>query len=366
MHRTAKTASVVFRCAWLPDSLMAQPLSDPKPTREDTMTRTNRRTFQTTALATLSGLALLAAGTATAQTFPDKPMRLVVGAPAGGTSDIMARVLAEGMSPLLGQPVIVDNKPGAAGILGAIELIKAPHDGHTLMLMPNGLVSEVPHVVKMPFDPLKQLSPLVDLGQAGLLFVGAPQLSATTVKEAVSYIKTNPGKVNFASYSGGSVSHTLGLAFNKSMGTDMQHVGYKGSPPALVDLAGGHVSFMFDGPATSIPMIKVGKIKVFATTAPKRTGVLPDVPTFAELGYKELTEVVWMGLWTTPDVPAAAQTRIRDAALKVLQLPATRQRFADLGMEAGSGASAEELQRTLQSAYDRQAAQLKAVGFKSE
>jgi tripartite-type tricarboxylate transporter receptor subunit TctC len=187
------------------------------------------------------------------------------------------------------------------------------------------------------------------------------------VKEAIAYIKANPGKVNYGSYSPGTLSHTLGLEFNKLAGTDMVHVGYKGSPPALTDLIGGHVSFMFDGPATSIPMIKGGKIKVLATTAPARLSMLPDVPTFAELGYKDLTETAWMGLFVSPDVPAAAQTRLRDAVVKVLEQPAVRQRFTGLGLDmVAPPPSSDDLVRSLRAASERQAATLKAVGFKPE
>jgi tripartite-type tricarboxylate transporter receptor subunit TctC len=321
------------------------------------------RFFQIALMASVAGLA---AGHTVAQAFPDKAMRIVVGAPAGGTADLMGRILAEGLSAQLGQAVVVDNKPGAAGVLGLQELLKSPRDGHTLMVAVNGLVSEIPHAMKLPLDPMKELRPLAELGRAGLLMVGSPQLSATNLKEAIAYIKAHPGKVSYASYSAGTMSHTLGLAFNKLTGTDMVHVGYRGSPPALVDLAGGHVTFMFDGPATSIPMIMGGKIKVFATTAPTRMKALPDVPTFAELGYQDLTEVLWMGLWTTPDVPAANQARLRDAVMKVLQLPATRERLAGLGMEPGSNASPDELSRGLRMAYERQGEQLKAIGFKPE
>lgn len=322
-----------------------------------------RRLFQT---ALVASAAALAASHALAQTFPDKPIRIVVGAPAGGTADLMGRVLAEGLSAQFGQPVVVDNKPGAAGLLGLQELLKSPRDGHTLMVAVNGLVSELPHVMKMPFEPIKELRPLVDLGRSGLLMVGSPQLSATNVKEAIAHIKANPGKISYASYSTGSMSHTIGLKFNKLAGTDMQHVGYKGSPPALADVVGGHVAFMFDGPATSIPMISGGKVKVFATTAPARMKALPDVPTFAELGYQDLTEVIWMGLWITPDVPNANQAKLLEAVTKVMQLPATRERFSSLGLQPGSNATPEELSRGLRVAFDRQGEQLKAIGFKPE
>lgn len=322
----------------------------------------HRRTMLCGAIASA---ALLSLG-AQAQTFPDKPMKIVVGAPAGGSADVVARTLGEGMSQLLGQPVIVDNKPGAAGLIGTQELLKAPRDGHTLMIAVNGLVSEIPHVMKLPFDPMKELRPVAELARTGLVFVASPQLGVNDVKGAVAHIKANPGKISFASYSTGTVSHTLGLEFNKLMGTDMVHVGYRGSPPALVDVMGGTVSYMFDGPATSIPLVKGGKLKALATTAPQRMGALPDVPTFAELGHKELTEVVWMGLWTTPDVPAANQAKVREAVLKVLQNPKVREQFAGLGLDPGTGATPDELSRSLKAASDKQAGQLKAIGFKPE
>ena len=323
---------------------------------------TSRRALLCSAVAST---ALISLG-AQAQTFPDKPMKIVVGAPAGGSADVIARTLGEGLSQLLGQPVIVDNKPGAAGLIGTQELLKAPRDGHTLMIAVNGLVSEVPHVMKLPFDPLKELRPVAELARTGLLLVASPQLGVSDVKGAVAHIKANPGKISYASYSTGSMSHTLGLAFNQLMGTDMVHVGYRGSPPALVDVMGGTVPYMFDGPATALPLIKGGKLKALATTAPQRMGVLPDVPTFAELGHKELTEVVWMGLWTTPDVPAANQARLREAVLKVLQNPKLREQFASLGLDMGSGATPDELSRSLKAASDKQATLLKAIGFKPE
>lgn len=322
-----------------------------------------RRHFPVVLLATA---AAIGAQPAQAQTFPDKPIRIVVGAPAGGSADVIARVLSEGLATLLKQPVMVDNKPGAAGVIGLQELLKAPRDGHTLMVGVNGVVSEIPHVIKLPVEPIKELRPVAELARTGLLMVGAPNVPATNLKEAVAHVKANPGKISYASYSTGSMSHTLGLEFNKLAGLDMVHVGYKGSPPALTDVMGGHISYMFDGPATSIPMIKTGKVKAFATTSPTRMAVLPDVPTFAELGYKDMTEVLWMGLWLAHDVPATAQTTLREAVMKVLAQPAVKERFAALGMEPGSPASPDELSRGLRVAFDKQAATLKAIGFKPE
>lgn len=328
-----------------------------------TVLQTTRRGFQRVAIACA---AMVAVGGAMAQNFPDKPIRIVVGWPPGGTADMIARVVGEGLAQQLGQPVIVDNKPGAAGTLGLQELLRSPRDGYTLMVGINGMASEVPHILKLPVDPLKELRPLVELGRGGLLLVSTPQLPAKDLKGVLAYVKANPGKVSYASYGMGTMAHTLGVQLNKLEGVDMVHVPYRGSPPGLTDVMGGSVPLMFDGPATSIPLIKGGKIRAIATTAPTRIGALPDVPTFAELGYKGMTEVLWMGLWTTPDVPASTQAKIRQAVLKVLQQPKVREQFLSLGMDPGTGATPEEMGRSLRVASERQAAMLKSIGFTPE
>jgi tripartite-type tricarboxylate transporter receptor subunit TctC len=317
--------------------------------------------------AALAGALLLAAGLAGAQTWPDKPIRLVVGAPPGGTVDVAARGLAERLTPLLGQTVIVENKPGAAGLLGLQELLKSPRDGSTFMVQLNGLVSEVPHVVKTPVDPSKVLRPVAELGRTGLVLVGnAQQVPATDLKGALAWAKAQGSKVSYASYSAGSVSHTLGAELNKLAGLDMVHVPYKGSPPALQDLVGGQVQFMFDGPGNVAPFVKAGKLKVYATTSPTRMALMPEVPTFAELGYKDLTEAVWVGLWTTPDMASEIQARMREATLKALQDPKLREVLANLGMGPAGSATPDELMAQLRTASDKQAATLLGIGFKPD
>jgi tripartite-type tricarboxylate transporter receptor subunit TctC len=303
---------------------------------------------------------------ATAQTWPERPIRVVVPAPAGGSMDVVARIVAEAIQPGLGQPVLVDNKPGAMGMLGVGEMLAAPRDGHTVMLHLNGVATEVPHVAKSRYDPFKDIKPIAQLARSGLVMVGGPQLQARTLKDVVAHVKANPGKVSFASYGTGLVSHTLGIQFNALAGLDMLHVGYKGSPPALQDVMGGHVPLMFDGPVTSMPMVKAGKVKAFAVTTPERMSVLPDVPTFAEQGFPDMTQVAWIGLWVASDVPAAVQVRLRDAALKALQLPAVRDRLTALGLEPGLPASADELAKSLRIDYERQATLLKSINFKPE
>jgi tripartite-type tricarboxylate transporter receptor subunit TctC len=179
-------------------------------------------------------------------------------------------------------------------------------------------------------------------------------------------VKANPGKVNYASYSAGTSSHVLGLQLNQAAGIDMVHVGYKGSTPALQDVMGGHVPLMFDGIATSLPYLKAGKIKAFAISLPKRSALLPDVPTFTELGYPKMEAVAWMGLWSKPDVPAAVQAQVRGAVLKALAQPAVRERLAEVGFEPGQPRSTDELSRGLKADFERMGALLKSIDFKPE
>lgn len=328
---------------------------------------TSRRAALGATLSVIAGAALLAAAPAAfAQAWPTKPVRIVIGAPPGGTADIVARLLAEGLQKEWGQPVIVEPKPGAAGMIAMQDFLTQPADGHTLLVSVNALVTEIPHVIKVRFDPFKDVKPLADLSRSGLVFVGNAALPAKNVPELVAYVKANPGKVSYASYSAGTISHTMGLELNKAAGIDMNHVPYKGSPPALQDVMGGHVALMFDGPATSIPMIKGGKIKAFAVSGAKRNPALPDVPTFAEQGYPMLDEVAWMGLWIKPGVPDDIQARIRQATLKVMSQPAVQARLADMGSDAGSGATPDELAKSLREASDKQGATLRALGIKPQ
>ena len=326
-----------------------------------------RRSVLRTLLAALTGTALIAAApSALAQAWPTKPVRILIGAPPGGTADIVARLLAEGLQKEWGQPVIVEAKPGAAGLLATADFLGQPADGHTLLVSVNALVTEIPHVIKVRFDPFKDVKPLAELARSGLVFVANPSLPAKSVAEVVAHAKANPGKLSYASYSAGTISHTMGLELNKAAGIDLNHVPYRGSPPALQDLAGGHVQLMFDGPATSIPMIKGGRIKALAVSGAKRNAALPEVPTFAEQGFPMLDELAWMGLWIRPEVPADVQSRIRQATLKAMAQPAVQARLAELGNDPGTAATPEDLSKSLRAASDKQGATLRALGIKPQ
>lgn len=298
--------------------------------------------------------------------WPHKIVRIVAAGPAGGSADIVARLLADSLSRQIGQAVIVEARPGAGGMIAVNELSMAARDGHTLLVAVNSLVSEIPHIVKQASNMAAEITPLAELSRGGLVLVGNPSLPAKSLPELIAHVKANPGKVSFASYTAGTVSHVMGLQLNQAAGIDMMHVGYKGSTPALQDLMGGHVQLMFDGMATSIPLIKAGRIRAFAVSLPKRSALLPDVPTFTEFGYPQLEAVAWMGLWVKPDMPAALQTRIRDAALKALAQPAAVERLREVGFEAGQPRTPAELSTSLKADHERVGAVLRAIGFKPE
>lgn len=314
-------------------------------------------------------LAVVAAGLscignlAQAQNWPTKPIRLIVGFPAGGTADVIARLLAEGMRERLGQPVVVDNKPGIAGAIAAAELVASPADGYTYLVAVSGLVSEVPHFAKIRFDPFKDVKPLAELASGGLVLVGSSDLPARNMKELATHLKATTGQLSFASYSAGTISHTLGLQLNKALGLNMIHIPYRGSPPALLDVSTGRVQIMFDGAATSIPLINSGKLRAYAVTSPSRLIALPDVPTISEAGYPDLSDVIWMGLWTTPDVPGSVQDRVRNATLQTLAQPNVKSKLTELGLNPGSPITSAELSAKLLVASNKQGSILRSIGI---
>lgn len=317
-------------------------------------------------LLSAAALAAVAPRLALADTWPERPVRLVVAGPAGGNADIIARLVADALQKELKQTVIVDDKPGAAGAIAIGDLLQAPRDGYTFLVGVNSLVSEIPHIVKLRWDVAREIRPVAELARGGLVLVANPSLAPKNLQELVAYAKANPGKLNYASYSAGTMSHVLGLLLNQAAGIQMTHVGYKGSSPALQDVMGNHVPLMFDGIGSSLPLIKSGKLKAYAVSAPRRVPQLPDVPTFHELGYPQLDALAWMGLWSTPDVRAPIQARMREATLKVLTDPALQARLQETGFEVGQPRTTDDMVKGLKADYDRVGGVLQSIGFKPE
>lgn len=324
-----------------------------------------RRKLGLAVMAMAAGLALPAQAGQTAD-WPTKPIRLIVTGPAGGTADTLARLLAEGMTQELKQPVIVESKPGASGAIGIQDLKSHGKSGYTFLVIQDGALSEAPQAQKVSFDPFKDLTPLAQLTRTGLVIVANKDLPFQTLPEFISYARQQRDGVDFASYATGLKGHTSGMLLGQLAKINMRHVGYKGSPPALVDLMGGHIPVMFDGVTTSLPLIRSGKIKALAVVYPSRLQTLPEVPTFTELGYPQLSKPGWFAVWSHPQAPAAIQQKLRDVALAHFRKEAVLKQLAALGMEPGQPLSTADMTTDLKEASRKQAALLKSIGYKPE
>ena len=298
--------------------------------------------------------------------WPERPIRLVVAGPAGGTADALARLLADGLQKGLGQPVIVESKAGASGSLAIQDLVAKGKDGYTLLVIQDGAISEAPLAYKVSYQPFKDLKPLAQISRTGLVLVANKDLPANNIKELVSYGKALPNGLDFASYATGFKGHTSGMLLGQLTQINMRHVGYKGSPPALVDLMGGHIPLLFDGVTTSLPLIKSTKIKALAVGYPTRITALPDVPTFTELGYPQLAKPGWFAVWSNPKAPQAVQDKVREVTLNYFKQPTVVNQIHAIGMESGQPTTSDEMMAELKDASQKQAALLKSINYKPE
>lgn len=298
--------------------------------------------------------------------WPSKPLRLVVGAPAGGSADTLARLLAEGLQQELRKPVIVEAKPGAGGVLAVNDLKSNGKDGHTFLVIQGGIVAETPLAYKVNYQPFTDLKPLAQLSRSGLVLVANKDLPVSNLQQLIEYTKTQKGGLDFASYATGMKGHTSGILLAQQAKIELKHVGYKGSPPGLTDLMGGHVPLMFDGLTTSLPLIKSGKIKPIAVNYPTRIAELSNTPTFKELGYPQLAQSGWFAVWARPDAPAAVQQKVRDITLAYFSKPEVQKRVIEMGMDAPLKLTTEELTEDLKQASQLQAAVLKSINYKAE
>ena len=300
----------------------------------------------------------------TSWAWTDKPVKLLVPAPAGGTMDVVARVIAQQLSADLGQPVIVDNKPGAGGAIAVQAMLQAPADGQTIMVTADNILTEIPHVLKLPYDPLKDVKPIATVARAGMVLVVNTSVTADSVKALVTYVKANPGKTSFASYSAGTTSHYAGMILNQKDGLDMQHVPFAGSPPALQQVMGGQIPVMFDGMATSLPQIKGGKLKALGVAGKTRSTHLPDVPTLTELGYPELAFGNWLGVIGSSALPADVTLKIHAAIVKAANADAIKGRLTAAGFEPNTPATPVELANGLKADFERNGAIVKRFDIK--
>ncbi len=291
-----------------------------------------RRTL--TAAATLA-LAAALPGVALAQAYPDKPITMVVPFSAGGTTDILARIVGRALEGELGQPIVIDNKAGAGGNIGAQAAARAKADGYTLFMGTVGThgINESLYR-KLPYSPLGDFQPISRVAMVPNMLVAHPSQPYKTVKELIDYAKANPGKVNVASSGSGTSIHLSAELFKAMTGVDMQHVPYKGSAPAMADLVGGQTDIMFDNMPSAIQHVRAGKLRAIAVTTDKRSAELPDLPTIAEAGVPGYNATSWFGLFTNRKVPAEVLARLSAATMKVLSKPEVIKQMAEQGAVA--------------------------------
>lgn len=285
--------------------------------------------------ALLAGLVACAAGAASAQEakYPSAPIRIVVPYPPGGATDTLARVLATKLQDAWGQTVVVDNKPGASGVIGNDLVAKAAPDGHTVLLAITAIV-QLPAMKKLPYDVMTDLRALAQVASTNSAFVVPASTAASSLKEFVALAKLNKGKFDFGSYGVGTSSHIQGSLLNQQAGLDLTHVPYKGAAPLLQDLKGGQLKSAFIDMATLRP--HVDGFKVLAVTGAQRNRVLPNVPTFAELGFHSFEPVGWFGLFMPAAVPAPIARKFSAEVERILKLPDVEARIEGLGMTPGN------------------------------
>jgi tripartite-type tricarboxylate transporter receptor subunit TctC len=309
-------------------------------------------------------LALLFPLLAVGQPYPSKPIHLICPFPPAGAVDIASRATAHELTRILGQPVTVENKPGAGGNLGGAEAARAAADGYTIFMTTSGIQAINPALyAKMPFDPNKDLAPVAPLVSLNNVLVVHPSVPAKNVKEVIALAKKDPGKWTYASSGNGTSIHMSGAMFTQMTGTDLLHIPYKGSGPAVTDLLGGQVNMMFDNSPSSLPHIKSGKLRALATTGAKRDPALPDLPTLAEAGVPGYESGVWFGLSVPAATPRDVINRLNAAAVQTTKSPEFIKRMTELGYNIIPG-TPEDMAKMLQVEVARWAPIVKASGAK--
>ena len=286
-------------------------------------------------LAAVAACAMPAAAIAQAEKYPTRPIRMLVPFAPGGGTDITARLVAANMSAALGQQVIVDNRAGGGGTIGAETAVRAAPDGYTVIMV-SGSYGTNAALYKLPYDPVKDIQALVMIGDTGFVAALHPSVPVKTVPELIAHAKANPDKLNFASTGTGGITHLATELFNLMAGTKMTHIPYKGTGPALSDLLGGQVQIIFGAMPATIPHVKSGKLRGIGVTTAKRAGPLPDMPTIGET-VKGYEAALWYGLWGPKGLPKPIITRWNEEVARSLQTEEMKKRLAADGVEPAGG-----------------------------
>src|SRR3954469_3260568 len=269
--------------------------------------------------------------------YPDRAVRIVVPFPAGGPTDILTRVVAQQVAARWSHPVVVDNKPGAGGAIGADLVAKSPPDGYVLLMGTSSTHSVGPALQKLPYDTEKDFTPLVNVGAAANVLIVSPSLEASDVRSLIALAKAKPGELNYASSGNGTVTHLSGELFKLLAGVDLQHVPYKGTGPAIPDIARGQVALIFDSIITGLQHAKRGNVRILAVCTEQRSALLPDVPTMAEAGVPGYESSAWFGLLAPAGMASPVVARINAAVIGALNAADVRERFTAAGAETVGG-----------------------------
>lgn len=297
--------------------------------------------------------------------FPSKVITIVVPYAAGGTTDVLARAIADGLAKHSKFPVIVDNKPGGASTIGAGQVGRAQPDGHTLLITTGSTTTLIPHTVPIAFDPLKTLTPVTQVGRTPLFLYANPSVPGKNLKDLVLWMKRNPGQVNYGSYGAGTQGHFGGLILSKATGVEMTHVPFQGGAPALQALVGGHIQLIIDAYTPAMEQVKAGKALALAVSSPERSPYAPDVPTFRELGYPEV-EVIsgFFGMFAPAGTSPELITSLHAMVMRVVSSEEFRERLPKLGVLPPSTMSPSEMSQSIRKDNAAWARFVQDIGFK--
>lgn len=316
-------------------------------------------------LAAAGLMALTVGPVAMAQDYPSKPINIIVPFPPGGSNDVLSRLLGQKMSEAFGQPVIIQNKPGAAGNIGTEMVVKADPDGYTIGVAPNQTVSVNPVLYpKLPYNVVKDLQGITMVGRVPMLLVVSSKVTANTTAELIAELKANPAKYSYASAGAGSPQHMAAEVFKSMTGTRIVHIPYKGSAPALIDVLSGVVDIMFCPINSALPHVRSGKLRALGNTGPKRLAILPDLPTIAET-VSNFESDIWIGMVAPAGTPSAIINKLNAEFQRSLALPDVKETLAKQGIFAETS-SAAEFNKLIESDQKRWAAVIKEAQIKPD
>lgn len=297
--------------------------------------------------------------------YPSRPVRMLVGFPPGGSTDLAARALGEKLGQALGQPIIVENKAGASGNIAAEQVARSAPDGHTLYMAPTSFATAPAFFAKLAWDPVKDFTPVSLVATVPIIAVTHPAVPAKTVKELVAYSKANPGRLNMASPGATTLTRLTGERFKQLAGIDWVTVHYKGGAPAMQDMLAGTAQVMFANISDVLAQVKAGRLNAIAVTTPQRSPAVPEVPTFAESGYPEYAFMTWQAVVGPAGMPPEVVRRLNGEIVRIMAMPEIKERFASFGTDAASS-TPEELGRFLAAEVAKIAGVARSVGVKPD